>query len=356
MTGMTASRHARQQWTGWQITVALIAGAVAVGVSPLFFASLFMTVRDLLAPSFGPWPWIVPIATEGSFVVLYLLDILLTLRSKPMGWLRWAPYPFAAGSLTLNVYAGHGHPADAIGHAMVTVAFFLPVLAMEAAVRMLSVSDEEVRLARAMGDARQYAIDLCRSLRGPLWRWRVPALLRRQITGSRFPDEVREMVETCVRVGKSSGWQAAIREWVTGPDALNLAAQAQASSERAVSDIARDVAQPPAETPAETPSQTVSEPVPGTPSQTVAQPVPGARAQTPRRQPSRTGARKPSKAAARRMSATELAPFVRPLLDEDPDLTKTAVMDALHVGRDKAEETLRLAQEGRRQDLVRQVK
>jgi hypothetical protein len=54
-------------------------------------------------------------------------------------------------------------------------------------------------------------------------------------------------------------------------------------------------------------------------------------------------ARKPSRAQAKKMTGTELAPYVGTLLDKDPGLTQSFVMDDLHVGIGKARDALRIA-------------
>src|SRR5215469_6137252 len=115
MPGMTA-KHARG-WTIPQIMLAVTAAVLSVGLAPLFFGAIFTTVNTMLMPSLGWWAWAVPVATEAGFVILYLLDVLLELRGKPMGWLKWAPYPFAAASLWLNVAAAHGNRTAMVGHA-----------------------------------------------------------------------------------------------------------------------------------------------------------------------------------------------------------------------------------------------
>lgn len=194
--------------------------AIGAALAPVFFADMFTTVVTLLGPSFHGWAWTVPTATEGSFIFVYLLDLYLLMQGKPMGWLRYGPYPFAAASLVLNIYSSLGSIPGMIGHGVVTVAFFLPILAGEAAVKSLSVSDEAVRLADEMKAARRYAIDLVRDQKGFLWRLRpsVPSLLRTRIVSGRLP----AIVMTAVRQGAAdhdaSAWEAAIEKMVT--DAL----------------------------------------------------------------------------------------------------------------------------------------
>src|ERR1035438_9074569 len=160
---------------------------LAVLLVPVFFADMFVTVTRLLRPSFGALAWTVPAATEGSFAVLFLLGLLLLAEGKPMGWLQWTPYPFAAAALLLNVYASRGDLPAMVGHAVVTVAFFLPLIAGEAAVRSLSRSADDIAVSAEFAAARRYAIDLVRGRKGVFWRVRVPSLLRTRIVAGRFP-------------------------------------------------------------------------------------------------------------------------------------------------------------------------
>lgn len=212
---------------------------LGAALAPVFFADMFMTVVKLLGHSFHGWAWTVPAATEGSFIFLYLLDLYLLAEGKPMGWLRFAPYPFALASLVLNVYSSFGDPPGMLGHGVVTVAFFLPLLAGEAAVKSLSVSPEAVALADEMKAARQYAIDLVRDQRGFLWRLRpsVPSLLRTRIVSGRLPAAVASAVRQGAADGGASAWEAAVEKMVA--DALTQHARITASVARQERDIKR---------------------------------------------------------------------------------------------------------------------
>lgn len=208
-------RHtAGQSRSSWPLLRTVII-ALAAMLAPVFFLDMFLTVTHLLGPSFHRWAWTVPAATEGSFTVLYLLDLYLQQVRKPMGWLRWAPYPFAVASLFLNVYASWGNIPAMTGHAVVTVAFFLPLLAAEAAVRSLSVSEATVRLTAEMADARRYALDLVRDRKGLWWRLKVPSLLKRQILHCRPPASVAAAVRDGLQFGGAEKWEPAVEEWVS---------------------------------------------------------------------------------------------------------------------------------------------
>lgn len=317
------SKHART--SGWnRLRRAIIVAAVIL--APVFFAVMFVSVTDLVRPSFHGLAWTVPVATEGCFALLYALDLLLQWAGKPMGWLRLTPYPFAAVSLWLNVASANGDVPGMVGHGAVTAAFFLPVIAFEAAVRKLAVTD----LDAAMADARTYAIDLCRSERGRLWRYRVPTLLRRQITSGRLPDEVRSDVALKVEIGRTSGWEAAVRTWVFAE--LNIDAVARAANARAVADITSSI------TGAASPrvTETSPEATPGDPSDGMPE--------TPSETPSRDKPRRPSKPRPRVMSDDELMPWVREALEADAEVSVNAFRKVVGTGPDRAK---RLLERGR---------
>jgi hypothetical protein len=211
MDDMPEPRHARPR--GWKtLRRCLIGGAVVL--SPAFFIVMFQTVTALVRPSFGIWAWTVPVATEGCFLLLYGLDILLEWARKPKGWLRWTPYPFAAASLLLNVWAYQHSLPGMLGHGVITVAFFLPVIAAESAVRDLAVTDEEVALAAESAAALRHARDVARDRRGVLWRWRVPSLLRVQILRARPPAAVADAVREGAQSGGAVKWEQPVEQWV----------------------------------------------------------------------------------------------------------------------------------------------
>lgn len=211
--GFTAAR--KRQNSPWDRSLLTVVITLGCALAPVFFLDMFRTVTGLLGASGFPDAWTVPAATEGAFVFLYLLGLWLQRKGKPKTWLRWAPYPFAAASLFLNVYAAHGHIAPMVGHASVTIAFFLPVLAAEAAVHSLAVTDDEVKLTAELADARRYALDFVRDQKGIFWRLRVPSLLRRQIARSRPPAAVIAAVREGVTEGGAAKWETTVEEWVT---------------------------------------------------------------------------------------------------------------------------------------------
>ena len=154
-----------------------------------------------------------PAATEGSFLFLFLLDVLLLLARKPQAWLRGAPFLFAAMSLALNVWGGHGSVLLSIGYGAVTLAFFVPIVAGEQAIRSMSVTDEDVRQGEEMKAAMRHASDLVRSRVG--WRrWRAPSLLRIQIRHRRPPAYIAAAVRDGAAFGGAAKWEEPVEEWV----------------------------------------------------------------------------------------------------------------------------------------------
>lgn len=313
MNGMTSHskpetpRHGAP-WTNLSRLLAVTAATVAIGITPLFFASLFITVRDLLAASrYGAWPWIVPLASEGCFLALFLMDVVLVLRRKPRGRLRFAPYLFAVGSLVLNFLAGHGDVAATAGHVMVTLAFFVTVIEGEEAVRKLALADRDARIAEMMADVRRYAIDVVRDRRGRCWRWRVPVLLRRDITSGRLSDEIRQAVESAVSEGRSSGWRQPVLEWVARE--LRLSDEADAAEARVTVAMARSAAES-----ASASASVASAAVPPV------VPPPAAPVVTPKTTPE--VAAKPRRLVPARASDDELVELVLPLFEDGSEVTK----------------------------------
>ncbi len=252
---LTVSRHRHQDDGGqprdqWQRLLRTAIVTIYLGLTPVFFWSMFRTVSDLVSPSFpGGGAWTVPVATEGCFTLLYLLGLWLLLAKKPSRWLRYAPYPFAAGSLFLNVYAAHGSITGIVGHGMITLAFFVPILAGENAISSLAVGEEEIALAAELADARRYALDLVRDEKGPFWRWhRVPSLLKRQILRSRPPAVVVAAVKA-VLAGEMETWEPVVERWVI--DGLTRKARVSEDVKDVTKAIARraDRSQAPSRTP-----------------------------------------------------------------------------------------------------------
>jgi hypothetical protein len=321
--------HARQGWTGLQASLAAVCAVIGVAIAVLGFIDIYLTVTHLLRASWGAWSWTVIVLGEGSFTGCYVGWLLLDLRDRPPKRIRWFLFAylsaFAAGSVALNVDAAGRSFAAVASHLIVVVSFFGYLLFAKVLVRRLSADPSARALETAMADARQHAIDLCRDRKGLLWRYRVPSLLRRQVTSGRLPDEVRSDVAMKVSVGRTSGWEGTVRDWVFRE--LNIDVIAEAANAKAVRDIARSASESVTEAVAEAPPAAAPEPLPETP-----------------RKPVRTTApdysRKPSRAAVKKLSGADLAPYVREILGADPAPAKQQVMDAFHVGAVKAGEAL----------------
>lgn len=199
--------------SSWDRPLLAIVIVLGCGLAPVFFLDMFRTVTDLLASSVT-YAWTVPAATEGAFLFLYLLGLWLQRKGKPQAWLRWAPYPFAAASLFLNVWAAHGNFPAMVGHASVTIAFFLPVLAAESAIHSMAVTEEDMAMRRELADARRYALDFVRDQKGIWWRLRVPSLLKRQILHSRPPAAVQMAVAEGAEGKGAAAWEKPVEDWV----------------------------------------------------------------------------------------------------------------------------------------------
>lgn len=338
MAGM--GRHSKL--TKGQRWLACAIAGLALADAPVFFVVMFITVNDLLGPFFDGWAWTVPVATELSFTILFLLGVLLAWADRAPGWLWFAPFPFAAASLWLNVYGAHGSMPGMVGHGVVTVAFFVPLLALKAAVHRFTVSEEERRLTVAVADAIAHARDILRAALGPFWRLRVPVLLRRQLRSRRLPAGVLEEIRQGVMFGGATRWEPAVEAWITSSLALPEGVQAQLRS-------ARDAAS--RATPGPAPG-----PAPGTAPETVRETTPEARPQArPEHAPERASkpALKLTAARSRSMPPDKLAAHVAAMIEEYGDVSLNRVKDDLHVGTDKAKAALEIAaRQARGADVV----
>ena len=222
-------KHSRL--TSGQRTLAAFIAILAIALTPVFFAVMFVAVTHLLAASFGGWSWTVPVATEISFTLLFLLWVLLEWRDRAPGWLRLAPYPFAVASLWLNVDSARGNLPGMVGHGVVTIAFFIPMLALKAAVSRLTVSDEDRKRSVATADAIDHARDILRAA-DPWWRFRAPVLLRRQLRSRRLPAPVLKAISDGVAFGGSSKWEPAVEAWITHSLVLPEAVRVQLAAAR----------------------------------------------------------------------------------------------------------------------------
>jgi len=205
--------------TGGQQALAAFAAALGLGLTPMFFIVMFMTVNNLLGQYFDGWAWTVPIATETTFVLLTVLAVLFEWMRRPVPSLWRLPYLFAGLSVFLNVWADRHSPAGIAGHLAVTAAFFIPMSFAKTTVRKLIITPAERARAQSLADARAHAQDVLRSAFGVLWRHRTPTLLRRQLKSSRLPAAVMAAVETT----DAAIWEPVVQAWITA--AVTLPAQ-----------------------------------------------------------------------------------------------------------------------------------
>jgi hypothetical protein len=328
-------KHSNELTSG-QRTLATVIATLALLVSPLFFAVMFATVNHLLASSFGWLAWTVPVATELSFVILYLLEMLLEWLDSAPGWLRVAPYPFAVASLALNVYAAHGNVPGMIGHAVVTVAFFLPLIALKAAVHRLTASDEDRRRATAVADAIAHARDILRAA-DRWWRLRAPLMLRRQLRTRRLPAAVMEAINQGAASGGAAMWEPAVEAWITRSLVLpeGVSAQLAAARREAIESVPQRAPEASPETAPEVTPETASR----------AHPKPSAK-------PAAKVALKLTAAKSRSMSPERVAEHVSAMLEEYGDVSLNRVKADLSVGTEKAQAALGIARRETRNGTV----
>ena len=266
---VTPARRAAGSLTLGQRILAGFAATLGLGLAPMFFIVMFMTVNELLGPYFSGWAWTVPVATETTFVLLTVLAILFEWTRRPVPSLWKLPYLFAALSLFMNVWAYRDSPAGIAGHLAVTAAFFIPMGFAKTTVRKLIVTSAERARAASLADARAHAYDVLRAAFGVLWRYRTPVLLRRQLKSGRLPAAVAAAVETC----DAATWEPVVQAWITA--AVTLPSQV-GKALRAASVAA---AATPSEGAGGTPEEAPGTPLAGTsepPSKEAAEPLPAA--------------------------------------------------------------------------------
>lgn len=322
MNGMTSAL------TRGQKRLALIIIILAALDMPVFFSVMWRTVTALVAPSFGWQAWTVPLATELTFTVMFLLAVLFEWCRIPARWLWLAPFPFAAASFALNVAGAHGSITGAIGHGVVTLAFFLPLLVAKTAVRRLLVTDEERARALALADAQAHARDMLRSALGFWWHFRAPVRLRRQLRSGRLPAKVLEAVDQGARFGGATVWEPAVEAWIASAVTLPERAREQVRAAR------QAVPAPALEPAASEPETAPADPVQAHPR------ARSARVSRP--------ALKLTAARSRGMSADRLAEHVSAMLDAYGDgVSVNRVKADLSVGNGKAKAALEIARRDR---------
>jgi hypothetical protein len=319
-----------------QKTLAIAILTLALAVTPVFFLVMFLTVNGMLGPYFDGWAWTVPVATEATFLLLFLWAVFMEWVRKPKRLLWIAPYPFAGMSAFLNVWASHGSIPGMAGHLAVTLAFFIPVTFAKTGVRSLITTEEQRARATALADAQAHARDMLRSALGRFWKWRAPILLRRQLRSGRLPARVLEAVNT----GNATEWEPAVETWIAAAVALpertaEVLRAARAEASRST----------PASTPEATPEdapEPVSSAAPDTPAA-----VPEARPRARFAHASKP-ALKLTAARSRSMSPDKLADHVEAMLDANGGtVSVNKIKTDLSVGTDKANKALEIARRNR---------
>lgn len=88
-------------------TVAYTVGLAALALALLGFVASFQAVSTAVRPSFGDLAWTVPLGADLGILVFSALDLLLAGLNMPVPWLRAVPIGLTAGTVWLNVAAGH---------------------------------------------------------------------------------------------------------------------------------------------------------------------------------------------------------------------------------------------------------
>lgn len=327
--------HARKGWTFWETVLAAAFAVLGAAIAVFAFIVIFLTVTHLVSPWFAGWSWVVLAVTEGAFTGSYLGWLLLDLRDKPPRKIRviLACYlsAFAAGSLSLNIYAARDSFPDAVAHALTVAAFFGYLVLGKVIVARLSVTAAERKLAEETADAIAHARDILRGELGAWWRFRAPVLLRRQLRSGRLPAKVLEAVGNGARFGGATVWEPVVEAWIASAVTLP---ERTAEALRAA-------------------RGTVSAAVPGTARGGIPEHAPeassGVPAPRPRARPARASrpALRLTAARSRGMSPDTLAGHVEAMLGEYGSVSLNRVKTDLSIGTEKAKAALEIARRNR---------
>ena len=348
MSATTGNDHGRKatmngmRLSGGQKTLAAVILLLALAVTPVFFIVMFLTVNLMLGPYFDGWAWTVPVATEATFMLLFLWAVLMEWLRRPKRALWIAPYPFAALSAFLNVWAQHTSVPGMAGHLAVTLAFFTPVTFAKTGVRSLLVTDDERSLAIALADAQAHARDMLRSALGIWWKHRAPVLLRRQLRSGRLPAKVLEAVENGARFGGATVWEPAVEAWIAS--AVTLPERTAEALRAARAEASAPVSATPSQDPSAGTGGTPSGEAPASTSDTPAASAPVT--------PSRGASARPRRLIPAKASDDDLAEIIAPLLAEG-EVSPTRVVKVIRehaggkasIGHDRAGKVLALATE-----------
>ena len=299
------------------------------GVAAIGFSVSFETVSHLATAHRMPgWPVLYPLGLDVAILAMTIEARHLIRLRKSDAVPRVIAWLLTGATVYANVHGSAPH--DWTGRALHAVMPCLWVVGLELTRRRMIAAEVE----------RRDKIPPARWLLAPLstfWLWRWMVLW--QITSyslalAREQERRRAIAALRARHGRrwkgaadsSVVWQLvhgidvegateAVRALVPAPAPDSAENDARSAAEKTAGDGAQQGPEKPAENPA------------------------GSGAEKP--------VRKPSRAQAKKMTGTELAPYVGTLLEADPDLTQTAVMDDLHIGIAKAREALRIAKRDR---------
>jgi hypothetical protein len=354
MTTMTPEpQHAKPaRWTFWQGAFVVLLSAATLGTAGPAGFSVYQTSRDFARPYLGHEAWILPVALEAVFMVLFGWGIVLAWRKAadvPVRVLGSAA--IAALSFAVQVDAANGSFSGILVRVAIVASFFVAGFTMKAAFMRL-------RGGKVRGDR----VSLGEFLASPpravgLWRWKnawaepsADAARRRYLVLL----YVIALAQSDPRVGKRLfRWRRRLPvtlryELSTGllPAAISAGGDGwqQAAGEHVTAQLALLDAPPPAVAPDTAPAHAQSEP----------ESTPGARPETlpeARHRASPEARAEPAlKLAAsksRSMTPSELEPHVAAMLEAYGDVSQVRVKRDLHVSTDKARNALRLAKRNR---------
>jgi hypothetical protein len=163
-------QHARPEskgWTFWQAAFAAVLSLATLGTAGPAGYSVYRTSYAFAYPLLGRDAWILPVACEAAFMVLFGWGVLLA-------WKKVADVPvrvggelvIAAFSFAIQVWAGRSSAADVLTRLTIVASFFVAGFTMKAAFMRL-------RGGRVRGDRLSVGEFLASPARAAgLWRWK----------------------------------------------------------------------------------------------------------------------------------------------------------------------------------------
>lgn len=318
---------------GTAVPVALVS-LVTLGLAAYAAAASYESVSQLAAAHAVPLPRLNPAGIDGGLAGVIGVDILLTWRGRPVGWLRAAARLFAAGTVAANVMAGWPDPA---GVGLRVAAPVLIVVLTEAARTVL------LHRAATAGEA----IPAARWLLAP---WQTFTLWRRmRLWGmTSYPEAVRlDLARRRAEFRLADRYGPAWRDLVPADLAWMLRAGVLMTEalQRAEELCAAPLPEAPASVSPEAPAAP-SGGAPVTPPGGLARTSPEALSEVPARPSPR-----PRRLVPARASDEDLAALLLPLLADGRELTPTGVVKVVReaaggkhgIGHERAGKVLALA-------------